>query len=227
MTRFYPRRPKKYRLIESASGHESVKSSKPRIRWEEYIQKSVVKMLLQIEDYTRKLTVLHVPNQLSGASKALRLIYAALGVRAGVPDLIIPLCGGRTLWIELKHQKPLPAPRFKKDGSPVKQRERKAKQTSEDQDDFHAVLRALGHPVYVVSAPNGAEASKQVQVILEQHGVTDFRLIHRNQDVRWDWAGARAQLFKEREGLGGGMGIDYTATILKALEICQRLGLQS
>ena len=79
------------------------KAKKPMVRHEEtHVQRPIVRLLAQIEGYTRQLTFAHIPNQLLRRPD-LRKIFHGLGVRSGVPDLIIPIGGGRTIWCELKY----------------------------------------------------------------------------------------------------------------------------
>lgn len=59
--------------------------------------------LLQIYEAQDRLTFFHVPNgaRLANASRQGGRMKK-LGVRPGVPDLVIVLPGGRTAWVELK-----------------------------------------------------------------------------------------------------------------------------
>jgi len=69
---------------------------------EDGIQKACID-LLAVYEQRGKLTYLHVPNgaRLTNAKRQGGRMKA-LGVRAGVPDLIIVWPMGRTAWIELK-----------------------------------------------------------------------------------------------------------------------------
>ena len=71
-----------------------------RNRPEQAIQRAVVEYL-RIMENLGKLTFWHVPN--GGArTKAEGGIFKSLGVRAGVPDLVLLFPGGRTAFIEIK-----------------------------------------------------------------------------------------------------------------------------
>lgn len=152
------RRPRK--VIETAGGESYTAAKKPQVRHEEIkVHRPLVRLLAQIEAYTRVLTFFHIPNQLLRRS-ALKKIFAALGVRSGIPDLCIPIAGGRVIWIECKHGKP----------------ESGEKALTDDQGIMVGKLRALGHDVYVISALDSHQAQEQLYAILERHGITDFRL---------------------------------------------------
>src|SRR4051812_39279788 len=97
------------------------------MRPEEGLHRAVVQ-LLQIYANRGLLAFCHVGNG-GRRSKAEAGIFRALGVRAGVPDLLIWLPGGRGFGVELKagSGKLSPAQTF-----------------------WHATVTTLGHRVYVV-----------------------------------------------------------------------------
>lgn len=125
-------------------------------RPEEIVQRACVTLLQTIENLTRRLSFFHIPNQLL-RTMVLRVVYAALGVRAGVPDLVILMEGGRIIFVELKI-------------NPNKTNVPPKHLTSSDQDDFHAILIRLGFTVYVLAARNTVDAQNQLLVILEEQG---------------------------------------------------------
>lgn len=146
---------KKLKVIQGAGGQEYTKAKKPMVRHEEtHVQRPIVRLLAQIEGYTRQLTFAHIPNQLL-RRRDLRKIFHGLGVRSGVPDLIIPIGGGRTIWCELKY-----------DGQPV----------SADQSEYMDKLRALGHIVEIIDAKDSQDAQNQMIALLAKYGIADFRL---------------------------------------------------
>lgn len=148
-------KPRKVKLIQGVGGKEYTQSSKRPVRHEENkVQRPLVRLLAQIEGYTKSLTFFHVPNQLLRRAD-LRKIFHGLGVRSGVPDLVIPISGGRTLFIELKY-----------DGNGL----------SDDQDGYIAKLKALGHIVEIIDAKDSMDAQNQLFDILAKYGITDFRL---------------------------------------------------
>lgn len=140
-------------VVQGRGGQLYTKSKKPKKRNEEvHVQRPIVRSLLQIEKFTGKLTFYHVPNQMM-RTKSIRIIMAALGVRAGVPDLVICLGGGVTIYLELKY----------KDGK-----------TNKNQNEYMDKLIELGHNVYVLEAGDSMEACRKLHEILAEHGLTDF-----------------------------------------------------
>ena len=67
---------------------------------EQQLQRAVVEYLRLMENM-RKLTFFHPPNG-GGRSKIEAAIFKGLGVRPGVPDLVLLLPPGRAAFIELK-----------------------------------------------------------------------------------------------------------------------------
>jgi hypothetical protein len=103
-------------------------------RLEEQLQRSVVD-LLQIYENRGLLAFCHVGNG-EWRHKATGGRLKAMGVRAGVPDLLIWADGGHCFGVELKagSSKLSPAQTF-----------------------WHATVTALGHRVYVVQSLDGLE----------------------------------------------------------------------
>lgn len=95
-------------------------------RPEEDVQKAGLTLLHLI--YPVGITF-HIPNQRMG--KVLRMILAALGVRAGMPDVGVLRPYGRIGWIEFK------APGKRKD-------------LTESQEKLHPMMEALWHHVHIV-----------------------------------------------------------------------------
>ena len=155
----HPSKRKVPAVVQGTGGEEYTVSKKKISRHEENkIQRPLVKVLEKIEAYTGMLTFFHVPNQLLRRSD-LRKIFHGLGVRAGVPDLPIPISGGRTIWLELKYN---------------------GNKTSDKQDEFLDRLRKLGHIVEVIDAKDSLDAQNQLFEILARHGLNDFRYVHPN-----------------------------------------------
>lgn len=71
-----------------------------RNRPEQGIQRAVVEYL-RIMENLGELTFFHVPNG-GRRSRTEGRIFKGLGVRAGVPDLVVLFPGGRTAFIEIK-----------------------------------------------------------------------------------------------------------------------------
>ena len=105
------------------------------MRSEEQLHRAVVD-LLQIYENRGLLAFCHVGNG-GRRSKAEAGIFRALGVRAGVPDLLVWAAGGRGFGVELKAStgKLSPAQTF-----------------------WHATLETLGHRGYVVRSLDEMEA---------------------------------------------------------------------
>ena len=137
------------------AGGEYVRAKKPPERKEEiHVLRPLVKVLYDLESYTKALTFFHIPNELLRRSVMKRIFYH-LGVRAGVPDLVLLLRGGVAIFIELKYGKP-----------------GKGEQgLSEGQEGFIAWLKKLGFPVYIICAQDGRESVRQLYEILRAHGV--------------------------------------------------------
>jgi hypothetical protein len=110
------------------------------MRPEEQLQRAVVDLLRLYE--TRGLLVFaHVGNG-GWRSKAEAGIFRALGVRAGVPDLLVWLPGGASFAIELKAGK----------GT-----------LSSAQVVWHSTLTSLGHRVYVCRSVDDVERALRAE----------------------------------------------------------------
>lgn len=137
--------------------NKPVKHKKPRkkmTRPEEGLQRAVMRHLLFLERYTKNIMSFHPANELL-REENLRKIYAGLGVRSGVPDIVIMLRGGKTVFIELKAGK---------------------KKATDKQEDFAAGLTELGFPWYLVAAMNADDAVNQVNAILLENGFHGAKL---------------------------------------------------
>jgi hypothetical protein len=134
-------------------GEYTVSEKKRENKEEKYVHRPIVTFLRNTERIYQSLIFMCVPNQLLRNS-ALRKIFHALGVRSGATDLIIPISGGRTIWLELKYGKG---------------------KMSEDQVNFRDDLIRLGHIHHVIEADNGVDAEEKMMVILKQYGVETFK----------------------------------------------------
>lgn len=112
---------------------------------EREIQTAVMNYLAGRERVTRELVAFHVPN---GGSRHPREAanLKRQGVRPGVPDIIVALRDGRTLWIELKA---------------------KRGRVSPAQEAFGEGLKALGHEYYVIAAETPGHAVTRVAQLIE------------------------------------------------------------
>jgi hypothetical protein len=113
------------------------------MRPEEALQRSVVG-LLAIYGNRGLLTYAHVPNG-GRRSKAEAGIFRALGVRAGVPDLLVWAAGGGHFAIELKAG-------------------RRAA-LSDAQVVWHSTLTSLGHRVYVCRSVDDVEQCLRAEAV--------------------------------------------------------------
>jgi hypothetical protein len=113
------------------------------MRPEEALQRSVVG-LLAIYENRGLLTYAHVPNG-GRRSKAEAGIFRALGVRAGVPDLLLWARGGGHFAIELKAG-------------------RRAV-LSDAQVVWHSTLENLGHRVYVCRSVDDVERCLRAEAV--------------------------------------------------------------
>jgi hypothetical protein len=112
------------------------------MRPEEALQRSVVG-LLAIYENRGLLTYAHVPNG-GRRSKAEAGIFRALGVRAGVPDLLLWARGGGAFGIELKTGR----------GA-----------LSDAQVVWHSTLASLGHRVYVCRSVDDVERCLRAEAV--------------------------------------------------------------
>lgn len=112
------------------------------------LQKAVASYLDDLAERGR-LYWFHCPNSIR-TSYSQAKAHKAYGMKAGVPDCVIMLPDGKTLFIELKT---------------------KVGALQPSQKDAHAKLIALGHRVHVVRADNAFEAKILVGNILKSAGV--------------------------------------------------------
>lgn len=146
-------------LVESGNAEYTQSKRKYHRHEENKVQRPIVRILSQIEAYTGLLTYFHVPNQLLRRSD-IRKIFAGLGVRAGVPDICIPIGDGKTIWLELKYN---------------------GNATSDGQDEYIKKLKALGHVVEIIDAKDEQDAQRQLFELLERHNVIFGGYIHPEQ----------------------------------------------
>lgn len=126
-------------------------------RPEELLQIKIVAFLRDLRAWTGDLTFTHVPFELLRTS-VLRRIYWTLGCEAGVPDLMIFLKGGTTIFIELK------AGRRKR---------------TDKQKEWMDNIERLGFPAYTVNADTAKEGIDKVVNILRHHGLNIEHLTSR------------------------------------------------
>ena len=119
---------------------------------EDDAQKEIVKLLRDLRRFGL-LLFFAVPNQLQ-RSKALRLIFHALGCESGVPDLVILLRGARTVFIELKAG-----------------RQTKADKRSDSQRDFQAALVDFGFQVETIYCESPIDGRKKTADFLRRLGL--------------------------------------------------------
>lgn len=127
---------------------------KKRVMHEEVVQRAIISFLRSLRKMGIPIQFVHPANELMRTS-TLRKIYWYLGVEAGVPDLIIFLRGGKTIFIELKV-----APNG----------------LSEDQMKWENNLCDMGFEHHIVTAPNSSMQGKAIAVhavaeILNKHGL--------------------------------------------------------
>lgn len=77
-------------------------------------------------------------------------ILKSMGVRAGVPDIIIHFKGGKSIFIELKSGKG---------------------RLSDHQKTVHEILKGFGYRVEVISADTPMDAVKQLDAIIQEEGI--------------------------------------------------------
>lgn len=116
---------------------------------EQALQIAVAHHFRQIERLTGKFTFFHVPNG-GHRSKRQAALFKAMGVLAGVNDLIFLAAPQKAIFIEMKA----------KGGS-----------ISDNQASFHRRLKDFGFESHTVSAATPHEAIDKVNDILKGHGV--------------------------------------------------------
>jgi hypothetical protein len=115
---------------------------------EQQIQIGVAHHFKTLEPLKKDFTFFAVPNGGLRTKREASLLKA-MGVRAGVHDLVFLLPAGIAVLIELKA-----------DGG----------RTSDDQKVFHASAIALGHRSYIVTASDAGQAINQIYQILHDYG---------------------------------------------------------
>jgi len=120
-------------------------------RPEQEMQKAVARYLYTLENLTNRFTFFHPANG-GKRTKAEAGIFKSMGVRAGVPDLVIlfNLEISNPVFVELKA----------KGGS-----------LNANQRSFHKKLEGLFYGVYTVTAQSPSHAVEQVEAILKERGV--------------------------------------------------------
>lgn len=117
---------------------------------EQHIHIGIVHHFRGIAVDLRTFWLFHCYNGGLRQSKRQASLLKALGVYAGVPDLIFLIKGGRVVFIELKA---------------------KGKYLSKRQKAFIRMLDHFGFPVYVVKAEDQEDGINQVREILAANGV--------------------------------------------------------
>ena len=135
---------RKFRAGGGISRKGGNKAGKP----EEDAQREIVKFLRRMKDHGL-LLFFAVPTQLL-RNKVLRVIYWALGVEPGIPDLVILLRGGKTVFIELKAARGTLSP---------------------DQKICHANLRAFGFEVATIHCPTPLDGLRRATEYLQAQGL--------------------------------------------------------
>lgn len=130
-------------------------------RPEEALQRAVMRHLNFLELTTSRIMSFHPANELC-RDKSIRKIYAGLGVRSGVPDIVVMMKGGKTVFIELKAGK---------------------REATDKQEAFAEGLMRLGFPCYLVCAMNVDDAVNQVQQILIDNGLSGVTIVS-NKAIR-------------------------------------------
>ena len=130
------------------------KPKKRRKHPEEDIQKAVISFLRGLKKVGVPLRYLHPANELLRTSN-MKMLYWALGIESGVPDVLIFLRGGITIFIELKVE---------------------PNGLSETQMEWENDLCSMGFEHHIYTAKNSsimekAKATHFVAGILNKHGL--------------------------------------------------------
>lgn len=112
---------------------------------EQHIQIGIVHHFRKLAKSTRTFWLFHVYNGGPRPDKSRASLLRALGVYAGVPDLIFLAKGGRIIFIEIKAHK---------------------KYLSKKQKAFARMLKYFGFPFYIISASNQEEGINKTSEVL-------------------------------------------------------------
>lgn len=118
---------------------------------EQKMQIACADYLKWLEKLTGKIVFHHSPNG-GLRSRSAGALFKAMGTRAGFPDLIVMLKGGKILLFELKT---------------------KGNYLDKNQKAFHAILNALGFPVKVITADCPQKAVEQLSEALRANGIKE------------------------------------------------------
>ncbi len=118
---------------------------------EQKLQIACADYLKALEALTGSFTFHHSPNG-GWRRKVTAALFKAMGTRAGFPDLIILLKGGKVLFFELKY----------KGGS-----------LNENQKIFHGILKTLGFHIETITAELPTEAVKKLAKSMRENGIKE------------------------------------------------------
>lgn len=118
-------------------------------RPEQALQIACMKYLKDLSGVTKNFFAYHVGN--GGFRTPVEAsILKSMGVTAGVPDIVIHLNGGKSIFVELKAKKG---------------------KLSDNQETVHAILKGFGYRVEVITAEHPQDAVNQLNTILIEEGV--------------------------------------------------------
>lgn len=183
------RPPIRHRVYESAAGGDYVaRTPKSKMqRPEQLIQIGIFNFLTKLMEAQKfaYFFAFHVP-QGGYRTPAEASVFKAMGTRSGIADIcvLIPakemtwgIAAGtilppRTIWIELKAGDTEKPPRLKKDGTPVKQREKKNPTGQSDgQHEFERIVTSYGYEYHLLTCSSPSDGLNKVLKILEDNGV--------------------------------------------------------
>jgi len=120
---------------------------------EQKIQIACADYLKWLEKLTGKFIFHHSPNG-GKRSKSAGALFKAMGTRAGFPDIILLMEGGKTLFYELKY---------------------KGTYLNENQKIFHPELERLGFHIETITAESPAHAVEQLAKSLRENGIPEAK----------------------------------------------------
>lgn len=109
-------------------------------------------------------------------SKAEAGIMKGAGTMPGVSDIVVlfpPMAGGtygRAAFVECKREEPPPPVRYRKDGTPIKARERKSTGQDPEQVEFQKRVESMGFHYHLLKYYGASDAVPKFFEILRQHG---------------------------------------------------------
>jgi len=118
-------------------------------RPEQALQIACMKYLKELGEVTKKCFSYHPANG-GYRTPVEAAILKSMGVVSGVPDIVIHLHGGKSLFVELKASKG---------------------KLTDNQESVHNILKGFGYRVEVITAEHPQDAVNQLNTIMIEEGI--------------------------------------------------------